>query len=205
MRGPDARLAFWGGWHGEGARAEGWVAVVGSGVGGEDDDEMATRAAAAPCALGVCFHRDAEPPKARRGGMKMGEKETMSGDALRESPTRASQGRESSAPSVSEGVTAPRDVATGQSSGRMETIGSSGQDGVGVQDASAAPNLGSSGQERSSMSGAQSNPLYEDQGQTGTNPMHEAGRVAPADLDGLPDIDAAAAKLNWDLVKNKPL
>ena len=81
----------------------------------------------------------------------MGEKETMSGDALRESPTRASQGRESSAPSVSEGVTAPRDVATGQSSGRMENIGSSGMD-TG-QDASAAPNLGSSGQERSGISG----------------------------------------------------
>ena len=80
---------------------------------------MATRAAAAPCALGVCLHGDAEPPKTRRGGMKMGEKETMSGDALRESPTRASQGRESSAPSVSEGVTAPRDVATGQSSGTI--------------------------------------------------------------------------------------
>ncbi len=81
----------------------------------------------------------------------MGEKETMSGDALRESPTRASQGRESSAPSVSEGVTAPRDVATGQSSGRMENIGSSGMD-TG-QDASAAPNLGSSGQEQSGISG----------------------------------------------------
>ncbi len=169
----------------------------------------------------------------------MCEKETMSGDALRESPTRASTGRESSVPSVSEGVTAgvgveddsaapnlgssgqerkggylpeagkeldPRDVATGQSSGRMENIGSSGMD-TG-QDASAAPNLGSSGQERSSMSGAQSNPLYEDQGQTGTNPMHEAGRVAPADLDGdgLPDIDGAAAKKgNWDLGTAKPL
>ena len=97
----------------------------------------------------------------------MGEKETMSGDALRESPTRGS--------------------TVGKPSGRMENIGSSGMD-TGP-DASAAPNLGSSGQERSSMSG-------------------EAGRVAPADLDGdgLPDIDAAAAKKgNYNLGENKPL
>ena len=112
----------------------------------------------------------------------MGEKETMSGDALRESPTRASQGRESSAPSVSESVTAPRDVATGQSSGRMENIGSSGMD-TGQHD-SADPNLGSSGQERSGMSGAQSNPMYQESGQAGTNPLHESGRVATGDLDG---------------------
>ena len=174
----------------------------------------------------------------------MGEKETMGGDAmLRESPSKASQGRESSAPSVSEGVTAGDDwppggpasgsmvggavpggsilsaavssvgqlggqkpgggaasaayareaadgpeLATGdsdgdapesdagprQSSGRMENIGSSGQDGVGVQDDSAAPNLGSSGQERSGMPG-----------------------------DPVPDIDAAAAKLNWNIGKNE--
>ena len=46
----------------------------------------------------------------------MGEKETMGGDAmLRESPSKASQGqgRESSAPSVSEGVTAGDDGPPG--------------------------------------------------------------------------------------------
>ena len=46
----------------------------------------------------------------------MGEKETMGGDAmLRESPSKASQGqgRESSAPSVSEGVTAGDDWPPG--------------------------------------------------------------------------------------------
>lgn len=45
----------------------------------------------------------------------MGEKETMSGEALRESPSKASQGqgRESSAPSVSEGVTAGDDWPPG--------------------------------------------------------------------------------------------
>jgi hypothetical protein len=127
----------------------------------------------------------------------MGEKETMTGAEMRESPSRASLGREASAPSVSEremaprdvatgqasgkimaqddwhaqGVTSPRDVATGQSSGRMENIGSSGQDGGQVD--SAAPNLGSSGQERSAMSGAQSNPAYNESGNSGTNPMYE--------------------------------
>ena len=50
----------------------------------------------------------------------MGEKETMSGDALRESrirtndgPNRISMGRESSAPGVSEGVTADDDGPPG--------------------------------------------------------------------------------------------
>ena len=111
-------------------------------------------------------------------------------------------------------VKAPRDVATGQSSGRAANIGSSGQDGVGIDDASAGPNLGSSGQERSGMSGAQSNPMYQEGGMSGTNPMYEAGRVATGDLDGdgaaeaaipgdpIPDIDVAAARGTWDIKKN---
>ncbi len=44
----------------------------------------------------------------------MGEKETMAGDAMiRESPSKASTGREASAPSVSEGVTAGDDWPPG--------------------------------------------------------------------------------------------
>ncbi len=84
----------------------------------------------------------------------MGEKETTAGEALRESPTKQSTGqttaRESpTRASLGRESSAPRDVATGQSSGRVANIGSSGQDGVGIEDASAAENLGSSGQERS--------------------------------------------------------
>ena len=76
----------------------------------------------------------------------MGEKETMSGEALRESPSHQSLGstsRESSTASVSE-----REASTGQASGRGENIGSSGQDsgrvaaadvdGDGVSEAAAA-------------------------------------------------------------------
>ena len=61
----------------------------------------------------------------------MGEKETMAGDALRESPTRASQGRDAATGQASgktsgmddwhqQDVVEPRDVATGQSSGRLQ-------------------------------------------------------------------------------------
>ena len=91
----------------------------------------------------------------------MGEKETMSGEALRESrinindgPNRISTNlREAAdgselATGDSDGDAPESDAGPRQSSGRMENIGSSGQDGVGVQDDSAAPNLGSSGQER---------------------------------------------------------
>ena len=178
----------------------------------------------------------------------MGEKETMSGNALRESrirtndgPNRISMGRESSAPGVSEGVTAGDDwppggpasasvlggtvpggaiisaavssvgqlggqkpgggaasaayareaadgpqLATGDSDGDAPESDagprqSSGRmENIGAsgmdtgQVESAAPNLGSSGQERSGMPG-----------------------------DPVPDIDAAAAKLNWNIGKNE--
>ena len=79
----------------------------------------------------------------------MGEKETMAGDALRESPTRASQGRDAATGQASgktsgmddwdqQDVTSPRDVATGQSSGRMAPSDGGGMPVVKAPESAAA-------------------------------------------------------------------
>ena len=174
----------------------------------------------------------------------MGEKETMGGDAmLRESPSKASQGqgRESSAPSVSEGVTAgddwpPGGPASGSVAGgavpggsilsaAVSSVGQHGGQKPGGGAASAAyareaadgPELAtgdSDGDAPESDAGPrQSSGRMENIGSSGM----DTGQVESADPnlgssgqersgmpgDPVPDIDAAAAKLNWNIGKNE--
>lgn len=61
-------------------------------------------------------------------------------------------------------VKAPRDVATGQASGkRQHKPVTATESGTGL----------ATGKKKSSMSNAQSNPMYKDDGKSGTNPLYE--------------------------------
>lgn len=128
------------------------------------------------------------------------------------------------------GVVSPRDVATGQASGkRMHKPMTITKDtdvsspGVMVRESPSKASLGKTSvaadtqvNAKGSMSSAQSNPMYKDSGNSGVNPMYENNaratktrsniqnnRMATGDLDGDGTADRAIVKSKSNITNNR--
>lgn len=103
-------------------------------------------------------HRDLAAPHETGSGMATGRRETGSGMATGK--------REAAVGSTGEtaGQTAaPRDISSGQASGKRQ------HEPVTATEQGTGPATG-----KPKMSNAQSNPMYKDEGKSGTNPLHES-------------------------------
>ena len=129
-------------------------------------------------------------------------------------------------------VVSPRDAATGQASGKRmhkpitvtNSMDASGQAGVMVRESPSKASLGKTSvdtgaqeKHKNTMTGAQSNPMYQESGNSGTNPLYESNsrnatktrsniqnnRVATGDVDGDGAAESTIVKSKSNITNNR--